>query len=403
MPDMENRKKKNTRLAVGALVSYCKKYWLMIIVAVLCAAASAVFSVISPQYISQMTETIQNGIGIAGINIDMGEIARIGGILLIMYGVGCILGYLQAFLLNHISCNMGKQMREDISDKINRTPLNYFDTHNFGDTLSRMTNDVDTVSQSVNSSIVTLASAVVTFIGCMIMMFITEWRMALTAIGSSLLGFSFMGGILGRSQKYFTARQSSLAEVNAHIEEYYAGQNIVRAYNAESRNLEAFQERNEELRRHTLRAEFLSGLMMPFMGFIGNFGYAAVCIVGATLAFNGSIQFSAVIAFMLYVRLFTSPLSQLAQGISGMQSAVAASGRVAEFLGEEELSDESGKTAKADKIKGDVTFDHVGFGYTPDKTIIHDFSAEIKAGQKVAIVGPTGAGKTTLVNLLMRF
>ncbi len=403
MPDMENRKKKNTRLAVGALVSYCKKYWLMIIVAVLCAAASAVFSVISPQYISQMTETIQNGIGIAGINIDMGEIARIGGILLIMYGVGCILGYLQAFLLNHISCNMGKQMREDISDKINRTPLNYFDPHNFGDTLSRMTNDVDTVSQSVNSSIVTLASAVVTFIGCMIMMFITEWRMALTAIGSSLLGFSFMGGILGRSQKYFTARQSSLAEVNAHIEEYYAGQNIVRAYNAESRNLEAFQERNEELRRHTLRAEFLSGLMMPFMGFIGNFGYAAVCIVGATLAFNGSIQFSAVIAFMLYVRLFTSPLSQLAQGISGMQSAVAASGRVAEFLGEEELSDESGKTAKADKIKGDVTFDHVGFGYTPDKTIIHDFSAEIKAGQKVAIVGPTGAGKTTLVNLLMRF
>ncbi len=403
MPDMENRKKKNTRLAVGALVSYCKKYWLMIIVAVLCAAASAVFSVISPQYISQMTETIQNGIGIAGINIDMGEIARIGGILLIMYGVGCILGYLQAFLLNHISCNMGKQMREDISDKINRTPLNYFDTHNFGDTLSRMTNDVDTVSQSVNSSIVTLASAVVTFIGCMIMMFITEWRMALTAIGSSLLGFSFMGGILGRSQKYFTARQSSLAEVNAHIEEYYAGQNIVCAYNAESRNLEAFRERNEELRRHTLRAEFLSGLMMPFMGFIGNFGYAAVCIVGATLAFNGSIQFSAVIAFMLYVRLFTSPLSQLAQGISGMQSAVAASGRVAEFLGEEELSDESGKTAKADKIKGDVTFDHVGFGYTPDKTIIHDFSAEIKAGQKVAIVGPTGAGKTTLVNLLMRF
>lgn len=403
MPDIENRKKKSTRLAVGALVSYCKKYWLMIIVAVLCAAASAVFSVISPQYISQMTETIQNGIGIAGINIDMGEIARIGGILLIMYGVGCILGYLQAFLLNHISCNMGKQMRDDISDKINRTPLNYFDTHNFGDTLSRMTNDVDTVSQSVNSSIVTLASAVVTFTGCMIMMFITEWRMALTAICSSLLGFSFMGGILGRSQKYFTARQSSLAEVNAHIEEYYAGQNIVRAYNAESRNLEAFQERNEELRRHTLRAEFLSGLMMPFMGFIGNFGYAAVCIVGATLAFNGSIQFSAVIAFMLYVRLFTSPLSQLAQGISGMQSAVAASGRVAEFLGEEELSDESGKTAKADKIKGDVTFDHVGFGYMPDKTIIHDFSAEIKAGQKVAIVGPTGAGKTTLVNLLMRF
>lgn len=403
MPDMGNMKRKNTRLAMGALVSYCKKYWLMIFIAVLCAAASAVFSVVSPQYIAQMTETIQDGIGTKGINIDMGRIARIGGILITMYGTGCLLGYLQSFLLNYISCNMGKQMRGDISDKINRTPLNYFDTHNFGDTLSRVTNDVDTVSQSVNSSIVTLASAAVTFAGCTIMMFITEWRMALTAIGSSLLGFSFMGGILGRSQKYFTARQSSLAEVNAHIEEYYAGQNIVRAYNAEPRNLEAFQERNEALRRHTLRAEFLSGLMIPFMGFVGNFGYAAVCIVGAALAFDGSIPFSAVIAFMLYVRLFTSPLSQLAQGISGMQSAVAASGRVAEFLAEEELSDESGKTVRLEKVKGNVTFDHIGFGYTPDKTIIHDFSVEVKAGQKVAIVGPTGAGKTTLVNLLMRF
>lgn len=267
---MPNKKEKmNTRLAVDAIVSYCKRYWLLLVIAVLCAAASAVFSVISPDYISQITATIQNGIGITGVNIDMGEIARIGGILITMYGVGGVLGYLQAFLLNYISCNMGKKMRSDISGKINRTPLNYYDTHNFGDTLSRVTNDVDTVSQSVNSSIVTLVSAVV--------------------------------------------------------------------------------------------------------------------------------------AFMLYVRLFTSPLSQLAQGVSGMQSAVAASGRVAEFLAEEELSDESGKTEKLDQVKGDVAFDHISFGYTPDKTIIHDFSAEIKAGQKVAIVGPTGAGKTTLVNLLMRF
>lgn len=404
MPNSSNKKeKKNTRLAVDALVSYCKKYWLLIFIAVLCAAASAVFSVISPDYISQITETIQNGIGITGVDIDMGEIARIGGTLIAMYGTGCVLGYLQAFLMNYISCSMGKKMRGDISDKINRTPLNYFDTHNFGDTLSRVTNDVDTVSQSVNSSIVTLVSAVVTFIGCIMMMFLTEWRMALTAIGSSLFGFFLMGRILGKSQKYFSARQQSLAEVNAHIEEYYAGQNIVRAYNAEPGNLAVFQESNERLRRHTLRAEFLSGLMMPLMGFVGNFGYAAVCIVGAALAFGGSIQFSVVVAFMLYVRLFTSPLSQLAQGVSGMQSAVAASGRVAEFLAEEELSDESGKVKKLDQVKGNVTFDHISFGYTPDKTIIHDFSAEIKAGQKVAIVGPTGAGKTTLVNLLMRF
>lgn len=401
---MPNKKeKKNTRLAVDTIVSYCKRYWLLLVIAVLCAAASAVFSVISPDYISQITATIQNGIGITGVNIDMGEIARIGGILITMYGAGGVLGYLQAFLLNYISCNMGKKMRSDISGKINRTPLNYYDTHNFGDTLSRVTNDVDTVSQSVNSSIVTLVSAVVTFFGCMIMMFATEWRMALTAIGSSLVGFLLMGGIMGKSQKYFSARQQSLAEVNAHIEEYYAGQNIVRAYNAEPRNLALFQESNEKLRRHTLRAEFLSGLMMPFMGFVGNLGYVAVCIVGAALAFGGSIQFSVVVAFMLYVRLFTSPLSQLAQGVSGMQSAVAASRRVAEFLAEEEMSDESGKTEKLDQVKGDVAFDHISFGYTPDKTIIHDFSAEIKAGQKVAIVGPTGAGKTTLVNLLMRF
>lgn len=252
MPDRKNKKEKNTRLAVDAIISYCKRYWPMMFIVVLCAAASAVFSVISPDYISQITETIQNGIGMTGVNIDMGEIARIGGILIAMYGAGCALGYLQAFLMNYISCNMGKQMRGDISSKINRTPLNYFDTHNFGDTLSRVTNDVDTVSQFVNSSIVTLVSAVVTFIGCIVMMFVTEWRMALTAIGSSLLGFLLMGGILGKSQKYFSARQQSLAEVNAHIEEYYAGQNIVRAYNAEPRNLEVFRESNEKLRKLSL-------------------------------------------------------------------------------------------------------------------------------------------------------
>ncbi len=400
---MPNKEEKNTRSAIGTLMSYCRKYWLLILVAVLCAAVSAVFSVVSPEYISQITETIQNGIGVTGVSINMSEIARIGAILIAMYGAGCILGYLQAFLMNYISCNLGKQMRSDISNKINRTPLNYFDTHNFGDTLSRVTNDVDTVSQSVNSSIVTLVSAVVTFIGCIIMMFVTEWRMALTAIGSSLLGFLFMGAILGKSQKYFSARQQSLAEVNAHIEEYYAGQNIVRAYNSEERNLAAFQESNEKLRQHTLRAEFLSGLMIPLMGFIGNMGYVAVCIVGAALAFRGTIQFSVVVAFMLYVRLFTSPLSQVAQGVSGIQSAVAASGRVAEFLAEEELSDESRKKERLEHIKGDVIFDHISFGYTPDKIIIHDFSAEVRAGQKVAIVGPTGAGKTTLINLLMRF
>lgn len=396
----QNRASQN---AVAAMVSYCKKYWLFLVIAMLCAAVSAALSVISPEYIAKITETIQDGIGLTGIHIDMAEIGRIAGILIAMYGVSCVLGYLQAFLMNYISCNMGKQMRSDINGKIRRLPLRYFDSHNFGDTLSRVTNDVDTLSQSVNSSIVTLVSAAVTFLGCIIMMFATEWRMALTAIGSSLLGFLLMGAILGKSQKYFVARQSSLAEVNAHVEEYFTGQNIVRAYNAEDKNLAAFRAGNEKLRKDTMHAEFLSGLMMPLMSFIGNFGYAAVCVVGAALAFGGSINFSVVVAFMLYIRLFTSPLGQLAQGVSGMQTAVAASGRVAEFLSEEELADESVKTESLDKVDGNVTFEHIRFGYTPDRTIIHDFSAEIKAGQKIAIVGPTGAGKTTLVNLLMRF
>lgn len=235
------------------------------------------------------------------------------------------------------------------------------------------------------------------------MMFVTEWRMAITAIISSVVGFIAMGLVMSKSQKHFVARQNSLAEVNGHVEEYYAGQNIVRAYNSEEKGLEAFKAANEKLRKHTFKAEFLSGLMMPIMSFVGNFGYVAVCIVGAALAFNGTINFSVVVAFMIYIRLFTSPLGQIGQGFSNIQSAAAASERVTEFLEEEELSDESGKTVKLKNVKGDITFDNVTFGYSPDKTIINDFSAKIKSGSKVAIVGPTGAGKTTIVNLLMRF
>ena len=235
------------------------------------------------------------------------------------------------------------------------------------------------------------------------MMFVTEWRMAITAIISSVVGFIAMGLVMSKSQKHFVARQNSLAEVNGHVEEYYAGQNIVRAYNSEEKGLEAFKAANEKLRKHTFKAEFLSGLMMPIMSFVGNFGYVAVCIVGAALAFNGTINFSVVVAFMIYIRLFTSPLGQIGQGFSNIQSAAAASERVTEFLEEEELSDESGKTVKLKNVKGDITFGNVTFGYSPDKTIINDFSAKIKSGSKVAIVGPTGAGKTTIVNLLMRF
>lgn len=394
---------KNFGKAVGALWGYCRKYAALIITAFVFAAVSAVLSVIGPDYISQLTETITNGISFAGINIDLQRITQIAVTLIVIYAVSMLLGYLQSLIMTHVSCNVGRKMRSDISGKINRIPLRYFDSHSQGDTLSRVTNDVDTITQSLNMSVGTLVSAVATLIGCVVMMFVTEWRMALTAIGASLIGFIAMALIMGKSQRHFVARQQSLAEVNGHVEEYYAGQNIVRAYNSEEKGLAAFRTANEKLRRHTFKAEFLSGLMMPIMSFVGNFGYVAVCIVGAAMAFSGSINFSVVVAFMIYVRLFTSPLGQIGQGFSSIQSAAAASERVAEFLEEEELSDETQKTAVLKAVKGDVTFDHVSFGYSPEKTIIHDFSAQVKAGQKVAIVGPTGAGKTTIVNLLMRF
>ncbi len=389
--------------SLGALMQYCRKYLGIIISALICAAVSAVLAVIGPDYISQLTEVITEGISFTGVDIDLNRIKHIAFILIGIYGASMVLSYVQSFVMNYVSCNVGRKMRTDISHKINRIPLKYFDSHNYGDTLSCVTNDVDTIAQSLNMSIGALVTATATIISCIIMMFVTEWRMALTAIAASLVGFIAMGTIMGKSQKYFNSRQMSLAKVNGHVEEYYAGQNIVRAYNSEEKGLKAFQAANEELRKNTFKAEIFSSLMMPLMSFVGNFGYVAVCIVGASLAFNNTINFSVVVAFMIYIRLFTSPLGQIGQGFSGLQSAAAASSRVSKFLAEEELSDESSKKAVLTDVKGDVAFEHINFGYEPDKTIIHDFSAKIKAGQKTAIVGPTGAGKTTIVNLLMRF
>ena len=408
MPNFANRKMtggkvKDMPKALKTIVAYAKKYKWLILIAVICAAGSAVFAVIGPNYVSDLAEVIEDGISSTGINIDFSQITFIACTLVGIYAASIILNYVQQFIMNYVACGVGKKMRSDISTKINRVPLKYFDNHNYGDTLSRVTNDVDSVTQSLNMSIGSLVAAVATLIGCVIMMFVTQWLMAITAIVASLIGFVFMVIVMARSQKYFNARQTSLAEVSGHIEEYYAGQNIVRAYNAEEEGLGQFRQSNEKLRKCTFKAEFLSSLMAPIMAFIGNFGYVAVCIVGAALAFKGTINFSVVVAFMIYVRLFTSPLSQIAQGFSSLQTAAAAAERVQEFLSEDELSDESNKTAKLANVKGDVSFEHIKFGYSPDKTIIHDFSIDIKSGQKVAIVGPTGAGKTTIVNLLMRF
>ena len=396
---------KNMKKALKTIALYCRKYWGVIAVALLCAIVSAVLSVIGPNYISKLTQVIQDGISSLGVNIDLNAVSVIGFTLIGIYATSMILNYLQHFIMNHVSCNVGKKMRTNIIEKINKVPLKYFDSHNNGDTLSRVTNDVDLVTQSLNNSIGSLVSAIATLIGCIVMMFSTQWLMAITAIASSFIGFVLMAVIMKFSQKHFIARQQSLALVSGHIEEYYAGQNIIRAYNGEAKSLNQFREENEKLRKHTFKAEFLSSLMMPIMSFIGNFGYVAVCIVGSSLAFNGIINFSVVVAFMIYIRLFTSPFSQIAQGFSGLQSAAASSERVEEFLSEEELIDENNKKAKLDvsKVKGDVVFKDVNFGYSKDRKIIKDFSLKVKAGQKVAIVGPTGAGKTTIVNLLMRF
>ncbi len=403
-------KAKNAKKALVDLAKYSKKYWAAMLVALLFAVGSTVLAVLSPDKIARLTEIIQEGVLFegktpVGISIDMGAFMAVIYTLIGMYAGSMALNYFQHFILSSVSCEITRNMRKDISGKINRVPLSYFDSHSFGDTLSRVTNDVDTVSQSFVNSVGTFVTAVSMLVGCLVMMFVTQWILAFATIAATLFGFVIISVIMAKSQKYFSARQRSLARVNGHVEEYFAGQNVVRAYNAESRAREEFSARNAELKHNTFKAEFLGGLMQPLMGFVGNFGYVVVVIVGAALAFGEKfgVTFPIIVSFMIYVRQFSSPLGQIAQSMANLQSAAAASERVFEFLGEEELSDESGKTARLDSVKGDVEFSHVRFGYTEDKTIIHDFSTGVKAGQKVAIVGPTGAGKTTVVNLLMRF
>ena len=294
-------------------------------------------------------------------------------------------------------------MRRDISHKINRLPLKYFDTTSYGDILSRVTNDIDTLGQTLNQSIGNLTGAVTLLAGSTIMMFVTDWRLAFTAIGSSLVGFILMSFILMRSQKYFTKQQQLLGQINGHVEEVYAGHNVVKVYNAEKPLGKVFDGLNQRLFSCAWKSQFMSGIMMPLMRFVGNLGYVAVCVVGAVMALNGDITFGVIVAFMIYIRLFTQPLSQIAQSFTSLQATAAASYRFFEFLDEEEMPDESRKELSIENVRGDIEFRNVRFGYDKEKTIIHDFSASVKAGQKIAIVGPTGAGKTTMVNLLMRF
>ena len=302
-----------------------------------------------------------------------------------------------------VNQKVSKNLRGAISKKINRLPIDYYNKTSFGDVLSRVTNDVDSIGDTLQRSVVQIVSAAALFVGCLFMMFKTNWIMAVTAIAASLIGFAFVMIVTKSSQKYFTARQEWLGRINGHIEEVYSGHNIVRLYNAEEQQSRKFNEMNEKLYESNWKSQFLSGLMMPVMSFVGNFGYVAVCVVGAALAMNGTIDFGVIVAFIIYVRLFSSPLSQIAQAMTSLQSTAAASDRVFEFLEAEEMPDESDKTAALENVRGEVEFEHVSFGYDKDKIIIHDFSEHIYPGQKVAIVGPTGAGKTTMVNLLMKF
>lgn len=337
--------------------------------------------------------------------IDFNAVKKIVLIIACLYGFTAMFSFIVGIVMVNVANNYARGVRNGISKKINKLPLKYFDTHTIGDILSRVTNDIDTVAQSMNQSLTTLVSAIAMFVGSIIMMFYTNALMAITAIVASLIGFILMFIILGKSQKYFTQRQIELGNINGHIEEIFSGHNVVKLYNGKKEADRVFDDLNEKVYICERKSQFLSGLMHPIMGFIGNFGYVAVCIVGAILTLKGTISFGVIIAFMIYIRLFTNPLSQLAQSMTSLQSAAAASERVFEFLEEKEMDDESHKTMclSRENVKGEIIFDHVKFGYEKNNLIIKDFSAHIKPGQKIAIVGPTGAGKTTLVNLLMRF
>ena len=383
------------------LIKYCKKFYWLIGVALALGAISVVCQIISPNLISELTEIISEGL--VGGGIDYSAVTRTALTMLTLALFMAVLGYFQHFIMATATQKIVFKFRDDISWKINKLPLQYFDTHLYGDTLSRVTNDVDTIGQTMNQSVSSLFSNIILFVGVVIAMFVTQWIMAFTVIVATLIGFVIIVLCLSKSQKYFIMQQKNLGDLNAHIEEVYSGHNVVKLFNAEKDKGEEFTKINKKLYLSAWKSQFLSNAMMPIMGFVGNFAFVAVCVVGAVLAANGTIGLGPIAAFMIYARMFANPLSQIAQSLTSLQSTSAACGRVFEFLEEKELENEENKTEMLTDVKGEIEFDHVRFGYTEDKIIIKDFSVKVYAGEKVAIVGPTGAGKTTLVNLLMRF
>lgn len=395
-----DEKPKNVKSSMLELLRYLKPWYKPIVISLIFSLVGTLLTIIAPDKLADLTNNISDGLQ---TGIDMDLIIKSILIILAIYISANLVTCAASYIMITVMQKLAWSMRTSISQKINKLPLKFFDKVTVGDVLSRITNDVDTISSALNSSITTLVQAVVQFVGVTIIMFATSGRLALTAIGSSILGFVLMFFIVSRSRKYFRQQQQNLGDMNGHVEEMYSGHNIVRAYGATAQSKKEFDRINDNLYNSAWKSQFFSGMLMPLMGFVGNLGYVAVCIVGATLTMSGAIRFGTVIAFISYVKLFTNPLSQISQAVSSLMSAGAAGERVFGFLAEEEMPDDSGCTAHIDHVRGKVEFENVRFGYDENKPIIHDFSADIEPGQKVAIVGYTGAGKTTMVNLLMRF
>lgn len=393
---MENKKSS----LFSQVKPYIKGFQFPLLVAFVGAMLSSVITVYGPVKLKEITNLITEGMR---SRIDLKAISNIALFLAVLYAVGTVLNYMQSFIISSVVQHFSKRLRTAIAEKINKLPLRYFDSHSQGDTLSRVTNDVDTVGQSLNQSLGTVISSSLLLIAVLFMMFYNNVVLSFVTIGSVLIGFVFVALIMGKSQRFFRAQQENLASVNGYVEEMYSGHNVIVSYNATEESKKAFQMLNTNLYSSMWKSQFISGIMMPLMIFTGNFGYVMVVLVGASMALNGDVTMGTIVAFMVYVRIFSQPLSQIAQGITTLQQASAAMGRVFEFLAEPEMENDEHKSQQLTTLKGDVTFDNVFFGYNSDRTIIHDFSAKAKAGQKIAIVGPTGAGKTTIVNLLMKF
>ena len=407
MPKIKQRggtpqKAKNMKKSFGRLLKYLKTFMPLIIVSMVLIIASTVIRLVGPNKLGDLTNLISDSL-VKGKPYTMADIWKIGKLLIALYVFGAVFTYIANYLIGRVCFVMSQKLRTDIQEKINKLPLKYIDKVPYGDVLSVVTNDVDTIGQTLHTSVASLVGAIVLFFGSLIMMFVTNWILALCAIASTVVGFGIMALIIGKSQRYFVEQQQKLAEIDGVIEEVYAGQTVINTYNAKDETKAVFEGVNKKLYTSGWKSQFLSGLMHPLMSFVGNLGYVVVCVVGAILFAKGKISFGVITSFMIYIRLFTNPLSQIAQAMTSVQTAAAASERVFDFLEEQEIEDESNKKVKVPEIKGNVEISHVKFGYDADRTIIKDFSADIKAGEKVAIVGPTGAGKTTIVNLLMRF